>query len=36
MCRNNTILDPVLIYINNVIDNKDNKYSPFKKNTFVN
>lgn len=31
MCRNNTILDPVLIYINNIIDNKDNKYSPFKK-----
>ena len=30
MCRNETILDPVLIYINNIINNKDNKYSPFK------
>uniref|UniRef100_A0A6C0C5V9 RING-type domain-containing protein n=1 Tax=viral metagenome TaxID=1070528 RepID=A0A6C0C5V9_9ZZZZ len=29
MCRNITILDPILIYINNIIDNKDNKYSPF-------
>ena len=28
-CRKETVLDPVLIYINRIIINKDNKYSPF-------
>lgn len=32
-CRRETELDPVLIYINNVISNPENKYSPFLKKT---
>ena len=32
-CRSETELDPVLIYINNIISNPENKYSPFYKNT---
>ena len=28
-CRRETELDPVLIYINNIISNHQNKYSPF-------
>ena len=32
-CRKETELDPVLIYINNIIDNPQNKYSPFLKKT---
>ena len=32
-CRQETELDPVLIYINNTIDNSENKYSPCYKKT---
>ena len=32
-CRRETELDPVLIYINNIISNPENKYSPFYKKT---
>ena len=35
MCRNNTVLDPVLIYINNIIENTENKYSPFIQNISI-
>ena len=31
MCRTNTILDPILLLINKLIDNKENKYSPLNK-----
>ena len=33
LCRSKCVLDPVLLFINKIIDNKDNKYSPFQNNT---
>ena len=30
LCRSKCVLDPVLLFINKIIDNKDNKYSPFQ------
>ena len=33
LCRNKCDLDPALLFINKIIDNKDNKYSPFQNNS---